>query len=784
MTVRENICTPNIELLSVSLRPFYLPREFPQIFITVVYIHPKANNVIASNTVSDVVQGLQNISPEAPNFILGDFNHVSLKKTLPNFYQYITCPTRQHKTLDLCYGNIKGAYKSVTLSALVSADHNCVQLLPIYRPLFKREKPQIREVKIWSEDSTARLQGCFDCTDWEVFKDSCEHIDELTDVVCSYITFCENMIVPTRKFKVFSNTKPWMSKSVKSSLLYKQLAYRQGDRLERVTARKEVRTEIFKAKQAYKVKLEKNLADNNLGSAWSGMKKIAGIHHNVNKSTACIDGFRSNDDFSNALNMFYSRFESFDFKNEVEELRCLCKDDCHIVLEQAAVEKMFLTTKVNKSPGPDHICGRILKHCAKQLTSIFSDIFNWSLRVQKVPNLWKKSIIIPVPKCNKPKVFNDLRPVALTSLVMKSFEKLVKSELLSKTGQVLDPLQFAYRVNRSVEDASLMLLNLLTKHLEGKNTHARLLFIDFASAFNTIQPHILARRLLEYFKLNHNVVGWLLDFLTNRTQRVKVNGSFSDVLCLSTGSPQGCVLSPLLYILYTNMCQSLHENRIFIKFADDTVIVSLLQGDESGHGPVVEDFVTWCDDSYLKLNITKTKDMIIDFRTRPVDHVTTIIKGEAVDQVENFKYLGIVIDSKLSFELNCEMVCKKSQQRLSCLRKLAKFHVERRMLTLFYSAFIESVLSFSIGVWYGSLSVKNKNSLNQIVRWASRIIGVNQKNLGSIYTNQLYRKASTVLSDLSHPLRIDFKLLPSGCRFAASRWKTRRYRNTFVPAAI
>ena len=73
-----------------------------------------------------------------------------------------------------------------------------------------------------------------------------------------------------------------------------------------------------------------------------------------------------------------------------------------------------------------------------------------------------------------------------------------------------------------------------------------------------------------------------------------MNGSFSDILSVSTGSPQGCVLSPLLYILYTNLCQSLHENRVFIRFADDAVIVSLLQGDESGHGPVVEDFVTWC----------------------------------------------------------------------------------------------------------------------------------------------------------------------------------------------
>jgi len=170
-------------------------------------------------------------------------------------------------------------------------------------------------------------------------------------------------------------------------------------------------------------------------------------------------------------------------------------------------------------------------------------------------------------------------------------------------------------------------------------------------------------------------------------------------------------------------CQSGYENRILIKFADDTAIVSLLQGDESGH-PLVEDFVTWCDDSYLKLNTTKTKDMIIDFRTRTVDHVTTIIKGQTVEQVESFKYLGTIIDSKLSFESNCDMVCKKGHQRLRCLRKLAKFHIYRRMLSLFYFAFIESFMSFSIVVWYGSLSVKNRNSLNQIVRWASRIIGV------------------------------------------------------------
>ena len=170
VTVRERICTPDVELLSVSLRPFYLPREFPQVFLTIVYIHPRANATSASSTIFDLVQKLQSISPDAPNFILGDFNHVTLKKTLTNFYQYVSCPTRRDKTLDLCYGSVKEAYKSVPLPPLGSADHNCVHLLPIYKTVLKREKTLTKDINVWTEESVACLQECYDCTDWDMFK--------------------------------------------------------------------------------------------------------------------------------------------------------------------------------------------------------------------------------------------------------------------------------------------------------------------------------------------------------------------------------------------------------------------------------------------------------------------------------------------------------------------------------------------------------------------------------------------------------------------------------------
>jgi len=140
---------------------------------------------------------------------------------------------------------------------------------------------------------------------------------------------------------------------------------------------------------------------------------------------------------------------------------------------------------------------------------------------------------------------------------------------------MIDPLQFAYRRNRSVEDATLTLLNYIHKHVDIGKRHARLLFIDFSSAFNTIRPNLLAERLLSEFNVPKCLVAWILDFLTRRSQIVRVNGEYSRELHSSVGCPQGCILSPLLFILFTDRCRSQYPDRHIIKYADDTVVLSL-----------------------------------------------------------------------------------------------------------------------------------------------------------------------------------------------------------------
>lgn len=110
--------------------------------------------------------------PNAPVFILGDFNNCRLETVLPSFKQYVDIPTRKDNVLDLCYGNISNAYRAQAQPPLGSADHNIVCLLPQYMQLLKRYKPKTYSVNHWSEEAIASLQGSLACTDWSVFEDN------------------------------------------------------------------------------------------------------------------------------------------------------------------------------------------------------------------------------------------------------------------------------------------------------------------------------------------------------------------------------------------------------------------------------------------------------------------------------------------------------------------------------------------------------------------------------------------------------------------------------------
>ncbi|GFS25351.1 Battrachocottus baikalensis orf1 and orf2 genes [Elysia marginata] len=137
---------------------------------------------------------------------------------------------------------------------------------------------------------------------------------------------------------------------------------------------------------------------------------------------------------------------------------------------------------------------------------------------------------------------------------------------------------------------------------------------DFSSAFNTIQPHILCDKLISY-DIRPSIVLWVLDYLTSRPQFVQLNASInSDVLTTNMGAPQGTVLSPFLFSLYTSDSRSSNDDCVFDKYADDTVQIGLItDNDDSVYVEQKDVFINWCKNNYLVLNVEKTKEMIIDF---------------------------------------------------------------------------------------------------------------------------------------------------------------------------
>nr|XP_008300218.1 PREDICTED: calcium/calmodulin-dependent protein kinase type II subunit alpha [Stegastes partitus] len=175
-----------------------------------------------------------------------------------------------------------------------------------------------------------------------------------------------------------------------------------------------------------------------------------------------------------------------------------CKTGTYTVLLHPKLPSVTLTVREEEdqdSTRPDGVSPSCLKACAGQLAPVCTRTLNRSLEQCEVPSTFRRSTIIPVPK--KPSItgLNDYRPVALTSVVLKSLDRLVLSHLRSMVGPLLDPLQFACRANRSADDPVNLGLHYILQHLDGPGSYARILLMDFSSAFSTIIPGILSTKL-------------------------------------------------------------------------------------------------------------------------------------------------------------------------------------------------------------------------------------------------------------------------------------------------
>ncbi|KAI4877848.1 hypothetical protein NFI96_007782 [Prochilodus magdalenae] len=553
---------------------------------------------------------------------------------LPGFSTCVDCPTRKIRTIDLLYANVRDAYRATPLPPLGKSDHNLVFLQPQYKPLVLRQPTTTRSFRVWSPEAEEALKDCYNTSDWSVLlHPHGEDIEEVTHCVTDYLNFCMDVAVPTKTVRCFPNNKPWITSDVKDILNQKKRAFRDGNWTELKRVQGELKVRLKETKESYRKKVERKLQDNNMKEVWGAMKTITGCKNNSGSS---VDG---GVDRANQFNTFYNRFDcpapataapssdppaAFTTLSSPPSLSPppspslsppspspppsqsspppptpssagrqsnSHSSHCPPAFTADQVRRQLRRLHPRKAAGPDKVCPRMLKACAAQLGEPLQHVFNLSLRLGRVPATWKTTCLIPVPKKAYPKELNDYRPVALTSHVMKTMERLLLNHLRPQVHHAEDPLQFAYREKVGVEDAILYLLHRTHSHLDKGGGAVRVMFFNFSSVFNTIQPLLLRDKLMK-MEVDMHLYTWITDYLTGRPQHVRIRDCSSDTVISSTGAPQWTVLSPVLFTLYTSDFKYNSELCHMQKFSDDTAVVGCVRnGQEREYRSLVQDFV-------------------------------------------------------------------------------------------------------------------------------------------------------------------------------------------------
>ena len=276
---------------------------------------------------------------------------------------------------------------------------------------------------------------------------------------------------------------------------------------------------------------------------------------------------------------------------------------------------------------------------------------------------------------------------------------------------------------------------------------------------------------------------WVLNFLLDRPQVVKVGPNISSTIIINTGTPQGCPVSPKLYSLFTFDCQAIFPGNTVIKFADDTTVTGLIsENNESNYRNEIQNIVDWCNTNNLFLNVSKTKEMIIDFRRNKTIIEPITIKNVDVEQISNFKFLGTHVCNDLSWNVNCTTLLKKARQRLYFLRQLKSYHVNPQILLNFYRSIVESILSSSITVWFDRATMYDLERMCSVIKQAEIIVGKPLLSLEDIYIQRLTKKLNLILNDDSHPAHKYFQILPSGRRMRHYKGNVRFTSSTYPQA--
>ena len=331
------------------------------------------------------------------------------------------------------------------------------------------------------------------------------------------------------------------------------------------------------------------------------------------------------------------------------------------------VMAQLLALDTNSAMGPDGIHPAVLKNCAPSLAYPLSIIFNRSLEEGKVPQAWKRSIIVPIFK--KGHRFEPLnyRPVSLTPVCCKVMEHIISDHLLSylDDNSLLTDHQYGFRHGRSTMEQLLLVYDDISASVDSGSIVDLVLF-DYSKAFDVVCHKVLLTK-LHSIGVDGQILSWISSFLTDRKMQVSVKGCFSNCRDVHSGVPQGSVVGPLLFLVYINhVCFKLTSK--YKIFADDIKIYSCVSGNRSGQclaaGLSLQNDINllYHTSKSWGLKINRDKCAVLRFSRRFKDLVPPhyTLDGSPLPVCQSHCDLGVLVDDRLKFHDHIASVAHKA----------------------------------------------------------------------------------------------------------------------------
>jgi hypothetical protein len=641
-----------------------------------------------------------------------------------NFSQLNHHPSRKdsNNILDLILSNMPYQFSEVICQPFeYRSDHFLLNVDILLSPL--RTKPTPRTVYNYRKAKTDLIKRDLNLlslpntdnpnTLWSSFKNQ----------VMSII----NRHIP--KIKIKNKTSPpWiddyvinLSKRKEHKYLKAKKSKIQEDWNDYKQARNHLKNVVHNKYKEYISNLGSNLLENpkKFWSLLGARTKSRGAPEKITK-----DGIELTEtkDKANAINQYFcSVFTDWNDRPIPPTTPSLNPNLSNIVIPTSEVEKSLLNLNPTKAPGPDGIPTKILKDYAKEIAPTLTTIFNTSLKVGIVPKDWKRANVCAIHKKGKKCDPSNYRPISLLPVCSKILERCIYNQIIEELRPQISSYQHGFLSKSSTNTQLLTFFDQINDNLDDKHD-TDIVYFDLSKAFDSV-PHPPVLDKLKSFGINGKLHAWFTNYLTNRNQRVILDGETSPWLQVTSGVPQGSILGPLIFLLYINdLPDILSESTLCGIFADDTKIARKITT-PNDHIILQEDITslkTWGDKWGLTFNCKKCKHLRIG--TQDPDNIQQYkLDNHTLESVNDMLDLGVTITTDFKWSTHINNICKKAEGRLWLIIRTLGFFSPIIAKKTAYIALIRSILEYSSQIW----NPKYKNlqkSLEDIQRKATNYI--------------------------------------------------------------